>query len=213
MQARGQLDPERLAQTLKCIEASTNQLSALITDLLDVSRLRTGRFALRREPVDLAPLVRAVVDACQETTGEGPAVAAEVVAEPCVVVADADRIAHALTLLLNYMLERAHAGSEIRVTLRPNDDGAVLQVQQRAMGPFAHAGGPGAEPTDGPVSATDSRSTGPELYVSRVIVEAHGGCLSVESTCDSQSRALVVTLPGAGPAASSPTVDQARSRG
>jgi len=214
LQARGQLEPDRLAHTLRCIESSTNQLNALIADLLDVSRLRTGRVALCREPVDLAPLVRAVVGARQETIGEGPVVAAEVVAEPCVVVADADRIARALTLLLDYLVERAHASSEIRVTLRPSDDGAVLRLEQRPVGPFADAAGQRARPGDageGPVGATDSRSPGPELYASRVIVEAHGGRLSVDSVGefagDGQNRALVATLPGAGPRANSPTGD------
>jgi signal transduction histidine kinase len=213
LHARGQLDPDRLAHTLKCIELSTNQLNALIADLIDVSRLRTGRLVLRREPVDLASLVRAVVGACHETIGEGPAVAAEVVAEPCVVVGDAERLAHALRLLLKYMLERAHAGSEVRVRLRPSDAGAVLRIQARTMGPFVDAAGQRADTTDGAVGAPDSQAAGPDLYVSRVIVEAHGGCLFVQSVGqsvddsagDGHSPALVVTLPGAGPAASSST--------
>ena len=60
-QARGPIDPQRLARVLGSLAESCDRLTVLTRDLLDVSRLRTGQLSLRLQALDLALVVRETV--------------------------------------------------------------------------------------------------------------------------------------------------------
>jgi signal transduction histidine kinase len=157
---------------------SVDRLYRLTTDLLDASRVEQGVLHLRRQPVDLADLLRDTTDALRtpQTT-----MAVEVPDE-LIVDVDPDRIQQALENLLTNA--RTHApGSAVSVTLRQEarDTGAwaILRVQDQ---------GPGIAPTIVDtlmtrfVRGTQSKGLGLGLYLAHSIMEAHGGTLTVEST-------------------------------
>ncbi len=156
---------------------SVARLHRLTTDLLDASRVEQGLLQLRRQPVDLADLIRTTTDALR-TPQLTMAVEGldELIAD-----VDPDRIQQALENLLHNA--RTHApGSPISVTLRQEerDTGAwaVVRVQDQ---------GPGIAPAvlDSLmmrfVRGTQSKGLGLGLYLAHRIMEAHSGALTVES--------------------------------
>ena len=157
---------------------SVERLHRLTTDLLDASRVEQGLLQIRRQPVDLAQLVRDTTDGLRTPQ---VSMAVEV---PDELIADVDpnRIEQALENLLNNA--RTHApGSAVVVTLRreERDDGAwaVIRVQD---------GGPGIAPAIVDTLMTrfvrgqQSKGLGLGLYLTHSIAEAHGGALTVKST-------------------------------
>ncbi len=157
---------------------SVERLHRLTTDLLDASRVEQGLLQIRRQPVDLAQLVRDTTDGLRTPQ---VSMAVEV---PDELIADVDpnRIEQALENLLNNA--RTHApGSAVVVTLRreERDDGAwaVIRVQD---------GGLGIAPAIVDTLMTrfvrgqQSKGLGLGLYLAHSIAEAHGGALTVKST-------------------------------
>jgi PAS domain S-box-containing protein len=64
----GQIDPERLSRSLKAINEQTNKLSQLVSDLLDVTRIEGGRLSIEPHPTNLVKLVQDVLALVQAST-------------------------------------------------------------------------------------------------------------------------------------------------
>lgn len=167
-----------------------HRLERFITDLLDVARIEQGIFAIVRQPINLAELVREVATMVQ-TAHFHVAVEAseEVIAE-----VDPPRIRQALDNLLANA--RRHApGSPVTVSVqqdsRDNRQWVVLGVQDR---------GPGIAPellpqlTERFVRGKQAQGLGIGLYLARSIAEAHGGRLEVASAVG-EGATFRLTLP------------------
>ncbi len=179
------------------------RLAELMETLLDVSRIATGRFSLSRRPLDLARSVEEVVERFREqATQEGCELTLQLDA-PVQGEWDPLRMEQVVTNLLSNALKYA-AGTPVSVAVREEGQNAVLTVSDR---------GPGIPRSEWPriferferaASMRHYGGLGLGLYVSRQIVEAHGGTISVEAVEPHGAR-FIVTLPrasrmGAGPA-------------
>ena len=153
----------------------------LIDDMLDVSRLRTGRLAIKPAETDLAALVRHVAeDFTEQAKAAGCEIAVQV-PEALAIECDPYRIEQVVTNLITNAL-RYGAGSPVTVQLASDGDGARLSVRD---------GGIGISPADQErifqqfERTDDARSKAPGLglglYITRQIVVAHGGSISVTS--------------------------------
>ena len=196
-QAR-ELDPSAAAAALRSIEQQTGRLSSLISQLLDSSRLEAGHLQLERRPTDLSELVENAVAAARARTDrhhltlEGPSTLRAPV--------DPLRIDQVLTNLLDNAIKYSRRGGPIEVELsRLSTSTVELTVRDHGIGippeeragiferfyqahPEHHLGGMGLG-----------------LYISRQIVELHGGELLAEFPEDGGSR-FIVRLPlGADP--------------
>jgi signal transduction histidine kinase len=161
------------------VERSLQAMRQLVDDLLDATRLGAGRFQIAVGPSDLAALVREVVEDF-EATGHGHVLALQ---SPNRLTGtwDARRLRQVLTNLVSNALKYSPPGSKVRVSLWVVDDRACLAVADEGAGidskrlgelfqPFARLGQAG-QPT----------GTGLGLYISKGIVEAHGGRIWVTS--------------------------------
>jgi PAS domain S-box-containing protein len=188
-----------------CVERIARQgrrLERLVGQLLDVSRITTGRFTLDLDTVDLSEVVREAHERVTETgelrrSGSTLDVEAE---EHVVGRWDRLRLEQVVENLLSNALKYG-AGKPIQISVSRSDSNAVLVVadqgigvseedQKRIFGRFERA-----------VSPRHYGGLGMGLFVVQQVVDAHGGSIEVESTSGQGSR-FVVRLPLAGPSES-----------
>lgn len=183
-------------QYLETGRKQVKRLDALMTDLLDVSRIRTGRFPIDREEVDLAVLVR-------EVTRNFELVAARtstplVVESPESVMGywDRGRLEQVVDNLLSNALKYG-PGKPVRVRLEAWEGGARLVVQDDGMGMDEALQKRIFDPFVRGVSDRHYGGLGLGLHIVRTIVEALGGHIRVESS-PGQGAAFTVELPSQG---------------
>ena len=193
MDTRGAVDPKRLRMALETIEQQSSRLSRLIDQLLDLSRIEGGRLSLSQEMADLMALVRMVAGATQARTArhtillEGPETAPAYV--------DTLRVEQVLTNLLDNAVKYSPEGGEIVVAVgAPDADRVQIAVRDRGIGIPAERQG---RVFDRFYQVHENNSTsgmGLGLYISRQIVDLHGGQIAVSSPPDG-GTCFTVTWP------------------
>jgi two-component system, NtrC family, sensor histidine kinase KinB len=170
---------EREALNAKIVVESSHRMNHMIEGLLDRSRLEAGQDAMRQNPIDLVQLATRIIDQTV-TPADRKRIHLEGAAELPVVV-DAAQIERVIINLLTNALK--FSGSESPVVVGLYQDG------NRALVSIADQGG-GIDPQDLPHvfekhyrarTRADVEGSGLGLYISRLIVEAHGGRLWAES--------------------------------
>ncbi len=166
--------PEDLRVAMRRIEEESIRMGELVDELALLTRLDQGR-PLEREPVDLAGVARASVDALRVTV---PTRAIELdAAETVIVLGDRGRLRQVADNLLSNALVHTSTSTEIRVRVRAEGSEAVLEVEDD---------GPGVAPGDADhiferfYRADRSRSrerggSGLGLSIVAAVAEAHGG--------------------------------------
>jgi signal transduction histidine kinase len=184
---------------LELLNSQTARLGRLIDELLDVSRIESGKLDFHWEPVDLSELIAEVADRLQMTTSIHTIEVALDGAINMPVTADRDHLEQVLDNLLANAIKFSPDGGTIRVSLRPHSDESVLLSVQDAgvgipagqldaiFGLFYQAEDPVSRKTGG---------MGLGLYISREIVLRHGGRIWAESAPNKGST-FNVTLPRA----------------
>ena len=169
-------------------------MGALVGDLLDVVSLDAGRLAVTPRRADASALVRQAIDSFQPSfAARDIAFAAEGAAGSAFAMIDHDRVLQVLTNLLSNALKFTAPGGA--VTLALDHEGAAVRVSVIDTGPGIPAGKE-AEIFErfrqaGP---RDRRGLGLGLYISKCIIEAHGGRIWAENT-GPRGAAVRFTLP------------------
>jgi signal transduction histidine kinase len=174
-------------------ERQIQSLIRLIEDMLDVSRIRTGKLSIRTSPFDLAELVVNMVESYSAQIAAAESVVTLHASEPVIGVWDEFRIEQVVAnLLTNALRYGAHKpievwvyseGNEARVDVRDQGIGISAENQKRIFQQFER------------VSASHAVSgLGLGLFISDQIVAAHGGTISVESE-EGNGSLFRVSLP------------------
>jgi signal transduction histidine kinase len=178
------------------IERSIGRMETLVEDLLDVSSLETNLFVLHRKRCNLVELCRHLMDGV--TTGAGPIRTFEAVDEPLEAEVDANRISQVLLNLLSNARKYSPKGSPITVSLQQVGFETIISVRDMGVGIPSEMHSqifeqyyrvPGIEVHNGA-----SEGLGLGLYISRKIVERHGGHIDVESS-PGQGSVFSIVLP------------------
>lgn len=181
---------------LSDMERSICRIEMLVKDLLDASLIETNRFVLHRKRCDLVELCRNFID--QFTAGAGPIRTFEALGEPIEAEIDADRMSQVILNLLLHAHKYSPEGSAITLTLQQVGYEATISVRDMGGGMPAEMLSqifeqyyriPGIEVQDGA-----SSGMGLGLYISRKIVERHGGHLDVQSS-PGQGSVFSIALP------------------
>ncbi len=192
----GELNDEQ-TDFLEVVNRNAHRLSMLVTDLLDVSRIESGAIKLKRTELDLQALIQGVVDSMKpQLEAKKQMLKLRIGTKLPVVYADADRITHVLMNLLSNAHKYTPAEGNIsisssvekdQVCVEVNDTGIglSLQEQKRLFTKFFRAENPMTQEVSG---------TGLGLWITRSIVEMHGGEMGVSST-PGKGSTFSFTLP------------------
>ncbi|MBA2755665.1 MAG: PAS domain S-box protein, partial [Chloroflexia bacterium] len=178
--------------TVAAIFAQTQRMGRLIDDLADLVRFEAGPPELRRAPVDLVALVRAEAEAANPA---GDAERIQIIAPEGTILGnwDADRLGQVLQNLLGNAVK--YAPGDNRVTVQVEADAAEARVGVTDQGP-------GIPPEHLArlferfyrADATGAGGLGLGLYISRMLVEAHGGRIWAKSE-PGQGSTFTFVLP------------------
>lgn len=128
------LAPEARAAA-NIIERQVRQIIHLVDDLLEVSRITSGRGGLNREPVDLGKLIEAVIETYRTTTDTArQRVTFSLSDEPVYVSADRIRLAQVFSNLLQNAVRQTPPGGRIEVVLHNEDQQVVVSIRDGGIG-------------------------------------------------------------------------------
>jgi PAS domain S-box-containing protein len=197
MLLRPGLPPDTQRRALESINRNARAQAALISDILDVSRIITGKLRLEVRPVDIAEVVKAAHESIQPAAAaKGVEVRALVEGRP-VLIADPDRLQQVLWNLLSNSVkfcerggridvEARRADSQVQVVVRDDGAGISRELLPHVFERFRQA---------------DSSTTrlqaglGLGLAIVRHLVELHGGTVAADSKGKGQGATFTVTLP------------------
>lgn len=174
------------AQYLGTMERSIQRLETLVHDLLDTARITSGKLTLRREPVDLIELCRQIVaEQHGDNEHEITLVPQGQLPETLELDVDRDRIGQVLTNLLSNAVKYSEPGTAVRMSLTIRADDVVIAVEDHGPGiapeHLAHIFDQFYQVQETSVQAGSRIGLGLGLYISRDIVERHGGRIWAES--------------------------------
>jgi len=195
---RGRTDAELLHRMLVIINRQIAHVTRLVGDLLDVSRVRTGRFSLERQTVDMALLVDQAVQSCRPAM-EARLLHFDVFVPSSALEVDGDpvRLMQVLCNLLDNAAKYTQVGGAIGLYVTALEEAIVLTVSDNGIGITAEALPRVFEPFVQDRHAVDFNGTGLGigLTVVRELIDAHGGSVVARSAGSGCGSQFVVTLP------------------
>jgi signal transduction histidine kinase/ActR/RegA family two-component response regulator len=202
----GGLDAARQARAIETIDRNCKALGQRIEDLLDVSRLITGKLRLDMTSVALAPVVEAAVVAVRPAAGAKDIRLTVALSEVPPVSGDPARLQQVVWNLLSNAIKftpdegrvevrLARIGHSVVITVSDTGCGIPSEALPHVFSRFSHA------------DPTAARGLGLGLSLVRHLVEMHGGTVEVTSAGAGLGATFVMTLPaGAVEAAPAATV-------
>jgi PAS domain S-box-containing protein len=198
MLSSGRLDRESSQHALEVIERNAWAQKQIIEDILDVSRVITGKLQLNLGPVDLVAVVDAALDAVRPAM-EAKDIKIETVIDASLrmISGDADRLQQVIWNVLSNAAKFTPAGGEVEILVSQTPTHVQLQVSDT---------GPGIAPdflphvferfrqADGSTTRTHG-GLGLGLAIVRHLVELHGGTIGAENRTDGTGAIFTVRLP------------------
>lgn len=172
---------EKQADLLFAAREDCDRLQAMIDDLLDLSRIESGKVELYPMPTPVSVLI---LGAVEQHKGEADAKSVQLSADELLgdgkVLADHERIVHVFSNLITNALRYTPPGGAVRLgssvtngsvrfTVTDNGRGIPKEYQERLFDKFFQ------------VPDADAKGTGLGLYIAKEIVRGHGGDIGVES--------------------------------
>jgi len=173
---------EQTSSHLQKMNGQIERLAVLISDLLDVSKIEAGKLELRREMVELRPVVDEVIEAVQTTTTKHHIEINGHVGRA--VIGDRERLSQVVTNLLTNAVKYSPHADRIVVRIAETGAGATIEVEDYGIGIDE-------EHLDQifdrfyRVTSADEKTfpgLGMGLFISQEIVRRHGGTMEVTST-------------------------------
>jgi two-component system, OmpR family, sensor histidine kinase VicK len=195
------LFPERSKQYLDRLARNADRLYTLTSDLLDATRIDIGILNLNSADFNLTEAIREVVDEIRKKLSLGyknadvdkikPNIRLTLASHPIVVHADKDRIAQVLSNLLDNAIRFTNSGTItvsakisssnlVKVSVKDSGKGIDPEIHPKLFHKFA---------------TKSDRGVGLGLFISKSIVEAHGGSIFGKNNKDDSGATFSFTLP------------------
>jgi PAS domain S-box-containing protein len=217
---RSQTDAAMLGRALGVMDRQLAHVVRLVDDLLDLSRIAHDRLELRKEPLELAPVIEQAVEACRPLARRaGQQLMAHLPAERLYMNADRARMTQAFANLLHNACKYTPSGGAIAITAERDQGNVVVTVEDNGIGIPAEQ----LERIFDMFQQVDrsmERSQGGlgiGLTLVRRLVQMHGGMVHAKSDGENRGSRFVVRLPlaveaaaHAGPVAAEPAAPRKR---
>jgi PAS domain S-box-containing protein len=193
----GEVEGPSAERAIETIERNARSQARLIDDLLDVSRIITGNLRLELNPLNLAPIVEAAVDALRPTADAKGLDLKTEFSSACLVRGDANRLRQVIWNLLSNAIKFTSRGGSVQIVLECVEGLVRLKVSDTGEGisteflPYVFDRFRQAE---GSISRRQG-GLGLGLAVVRHLVELHGGNVSAESGGLGSGSTFTVDLP------------------
>jgi signal transduction histidine kinase len=199
-------DPEVVRRAV-AIGTSASRIAAMVGDLVETFQLESGQIVLRRRAVDLAAFLGELT---RRLEGTIPVERLQVAVSPRApeVDADPDRLERILVNLVTNALKYSPAGTPVVVAAEPEGADVAIAVADR---------GPGIPPDEARQlfdrffrgrGARAAEGLGLGLYITRLLVEAHGGRVSVDTSSRGTTFRVVLPAPRRGPRPEAPPASE-----
>jgi CheY-like chemotaxis protein len=194
----GKLDPTKLSHGLSVIERSGRAQAAIIDDILDVSRIITGKLRLELDAVDLQQVVQAAMDTVRPAAdAKGIQIDWKYDKSIPRFSGDPDRLQQVVWNLLSNAIkftpkggrvevDSAYVDGNVEITVADTGQGITADFLPHVFDRFRQADG---------TSTRRHGGLGLGLAIVRHLVELHGGTVFVESAGENQGSAFTVRLP------------------
>jgi len=195
---RNNIVPEQQrGKAIEIVARNAELLTRLVNDVLDTSRIVTGKLRMELHDCNLSTLVGEVVESVRETSSAKRVELTSQIPSDVHVQGDPDRLRQTIWNLLSNALKFTPAGGQIRVRLAADDTYVRVIVQDTGIGLSAESL-PYLFQRFWQVQTVDNRSHGGlglGLALTRHIVEMHGGSISARSAGLGQGSTFEVRLP------------------
>ncbi len=191
-------EPAVVEQSAQVVERQVEHLTRLIDDLLDVARITEGKIVLKRQHVELMPLVYQALEATRGLMeGRAQRLTIQPPSDKVFLDADPARIVQVLTNLLTNAAKYSPEGSEIGVSARREGRVVTLRVKDNGLGIAAEMLPRLFVPFSQASDARDRSQGGLGIGLALVkrLVEMHGGTVAAASAGLGQGSEFTVTLP------------------
>lgn len=195
------LDEATAVNAIETIRRNAKAQSQIIDDILDVSRIITGKLAMDLHPLELAPIIEEAVDVVRPTAeAKGLRIQTELPAQPMVVAGDSNRLQQIVWNLLSNAIKFTPSGGRVflkvqemgpQVEIKVNDDGQGISKE---FLPFVFDRFRQADST----TTRQHGGLGLGLAIARHLVEIHGGAIKAASDGANKGSTFSVLLPRLG---------------
>ncbi len=180
------------------IDRQARQMTRLVDDLLDVSRITTGKLALQKGRIELAAVAQGAIETSRPLIEQcGHELSVELTPEPTMLCGDMTRLSQVLSNLLNNAAKYTERGGSIRLTATRQADEVLISVTDTGMGIT-----PEMLPHIFEMFAQGDRNLdrslgglGVGLTLVRRLVELHGGSVEAHSEGPDRGSQFIVRLP------------------
>ena len=194
-----QMTDELRARALDAVERNADALSHLVNDILDTSRIVTGKLRLTMTQCAIEGVIREAIETIRPTA-EAKGISLEVTIAPgLIVTADADRLQQVLWNLLSNAVKFTPSGGRVALRAERVHGGVSVSVEDNGIG-IAAADLPYVFQRFWQAQTGASREfsgLGIGLALARHLVELHGGAISVVSGGPGRGSVFTVALPQA----------------
>jgi signal transduction histidine kinase len=204
----GKLDRAAMTRALDTIERNAHVQEQLIADILDVSRIVTGKLRLSLRQLELEPVIDAAIDALQPAADAKGIQLASSLTRTGTVMGDPDRLQQVVWNLLSNAIKFTPSGGRVSLSVARDGANVLITVADTGEGmpatlvPFVFD-----RFTQGDGSLTRPHGgLGLGLSIVRHIVELHGGQVHAHSDGPGRGSTFVVTLPARSAERSAPPV-------
>jgi len=191
-------DPETIALTLAVMERQVTQLTRLVDDLLEVSRITQGRLELRKCRVQLSAIVESALEQTRALFDEaGHELTIDLPEETIDLDADPVRLAQVLANLLSNAAKYTPSGGHVRLSAEPSGADIAITVSDDGLG--IPAGKLERvfemfERVDGSLER-NTKGLGLGLTLVKSLVEMHGGSVEAHSEGLGRGSAFTIRVP------------------
>jgi signal transduction histidine kinase len=183
------LRPENREESIKAISRNAERLESLTRDILDVTRIEGNRLDLNKEKFDISEVVASAIEDTRRRVNDSN-IKFEYAPRKIPVEADRMRISQVISNLINNAVKFTKQGT-VYISTDNKDGQVVISVKDT---------GPGIDPEIMPrlftkFTSKSQTGTGLGLFISKSIIEAHGGGIWAENNKDKKGATVAFRLP------------------